>query len=85
MTPETFIQTKAAEAIKSLYGADVEQGSLQVQVTRKEFEGDYTLVVIQFLYLLALSPVIFGLMVLEVGRECLPCKNITAMSLIPKN
>ena len=37
MTPETFIQTKAAEAIKSLYGADVEQGSLQVQVTRKEF------------------------------------------------
>ena len=49
MTPETFIQTKAAEAIKSLYGADVEQGSLQVQVTRKEFEGDYTLVVFPLL------------------------------------
>ena len=56
MTPETFIQTKAAEAIKSLYGADVEQGSLQVQVTRKEFEGDYTLVVFPLLKVSHSSP-----------------------------
>lgn len=56
MTPETFIQTKAAEAIKSLYGADVEQGSLQVQVTRKEFEGDYTLVVFPLLKISHSSP-----------------------------
>ena len=45
MTPELFIQNKAAEAIKNLYGADVDAASLQVQVTKKEFEGDYTLVV----------------------------------------
>ncbi len=56
MTPETFIQTKAVEAIKSLYGADVEQGSLQVQVTRKEFEGDYTLVVFPLLKISHSSP-----------------------------
>ena len=56
MTPETFIQTKAAEAIKSLYGADVEQGSLQVQVTRKEFEGAYTLVVFPLLKVSHSSP-----------------------------
>ena len=56
MTPETFIQTKAAEAIKSLYGVDVEQGSLQVQVTRKEFEGDYTLVVFPLLKISHSSP-----------------------------
>ena len=56
MTPETFIQTKAAEAIKSLYGADVEQGSLQVQVTRKEFEVDYTLVVFPLLKVSHSSP-----------------------------
>ncbi|MGN1232792.1 MAG: arginine--tRNA ligase [Candidatus Cryptobacteroides sp.] len=56
MTPEIFIQTKAVEAIKSLYGADVEQGSLQVQVTRKEFEGDYTLVVFPLLKISHSSP-----------------------------
>ncbi|MGM9767372.1 MAG: arginine--tRNA ligase [Candidatus Cryptobacteroides sp.] len=56
MTPETFIQGKAAEAIKSLYGVDVEQGSLQVQVTRKEFEGDYTLVVFPLLKVSHSSP-----------------------------
>ncbi len=44
MTPEIFIQNKAAEAIKALYGADVQPADLQVGVTRKEFEGDYTLV-----------------------------------------
>ena len=56
MTPEIFIQTKAAEAIKNLYGADVELGSLQVQVTRKEFEGDYTLVVFPLLKISHSSP-----------------------------
>ncbi len=49
MTPEIFIQDKAAQAIKALYGAEVETASLQVSVTRKEFEGDYTLVVFPLL------------------------------------
>ncbi|MFA6593412.1 MAG: arginine--tRNA ligase [Bacteroidales bacterium] len=49
MTPENFIASKAVQALKSLYNADVEPSTLQVQVTRKEFEGDYTLVVFPLL------------------------------------
>ena len=49
MTPDMFIASKASEAIKAIYGADVEASSLQVGVTRKEFEGDYTLVVFPLL------------------------------------
>jgi len=49
MTPETFIATKAATAVKDLYGAEINPSDLQVQVTRKEFEGDFTLVVFPLL------------------------------------
>ncbi|MBQ0144003.1 MAG: arginine--tRNA ligase [Bacteroidales bacterium] len=49
MTPEMFIAAKAAQAIKALYGAEVEASTLQVSVTRKEFEGDFTLVVFPLL------------------------------------
>ena len=56
MTPETFIQNKAAEAIKALYGADVQADSLQVAVTRKEFEGDYTLVTFPLLKITRCAP-----------------------------
>ena len=56
MTPELFIQTKAAEAIKNIYGADVEPSTLQIQVTRKEFEGDYTLVTFPLLRISHSSP-----------------------------
>ena len=44
MTPEAFIQQQAARAVQTLYQTEVEAASLQVSVTRKEFEGDYTLV-----------------------------------------
>ena len=56
MTPEKFIQNKAAEAIKALYGADVQADSLQVSVTRKEFEGDYTLVTFPLLKITHSAP-----------------------------
>ena len=49
MTPETFIIAKASEAIQALYGVQIDPATLQVQVTRKEFEGDYTLVVFPLL------------------------------------
>ena len=49
MTPEHFIQEKAAVAVKALYQTDIDASSLQVGVTRKEFEGDYTLVVFPLL------------------------------------
>jgi len=50
-TPETLISAKASQAVKALYGADIDSSSLQVQATRKEFEGDYTLVVFPLLKL----------------------------------
>ena len=56
MTTEQFIAAKASEAIKALYGADVEASTLQVAVTRKEFEGDFTLVVFPLLRITRQSP-----------------------------
>ncbi len=49
MTAEQFLASKASEAVQALYGASVPADSLQVAVTRKEFEGDYTLVVFPLL------------------------------------
>ena len=42
--------------MKSIYGADIEPSMLQVQVTRKEFEGDYTLVVFPLLKISKKNP-----------------------------
>ena len=56
MTPESFLAAKASEAVKALYGADMEPSSMQVGVTRKEFEGDFTLVVFPLLRTSRKSP-----------------------------
>ena len=49
MTTEQFIAAKAVEAVQALYGARLPESVMQVQVTRKDFEGDYTLVVFPLL------------------------------------
>lgn len=56
MTHEQFIASKASEAFKALYSADVDASSLQVQITRREFEGDYTLVMFPLLRVTKSSP-----------------------------
>ncbi|MBO4624586.1 MAG: arginine--tRNA ligase, partial [Bacteroidales bacterium] len=56
MTAESFIQQQSAAAIKAVYGADVPESSLQVSVTRKEFEGDYTLVTFPLLKITHAAP-----------------------------
>lgn len=56
MTPEQFIAAKASQAIKAIYNADSDPSALQVQVTRKEFEGDFTLVVFPLLRLSHSTP-----------------------------
>ena len=56
MTPESFIASKSALAIKELYGHHLEAESLQVSVTRKEFEGDFTLVVFPLLRISRATP-----------------------------
>ncbi len=42
---ENLIAQKSAEAIKSLYGQDVDPATLQIEKTKADFDGDYTLVV----------------------------------------
>lgn len=56
MTPETFLAAKASEAIKAIYNLDVDSSTLQVQATRKEFEGDFTIVMFPLLRLTRQSP-----------------------------
>ncbi len=55
MNIEKFLQQKASECVEALYGP-VAEGQLQIQKTRKEFEGDYTLVVFPLLKLSRKSP-----------------------------
>lgn len=56
MTAEQFIALKASEAIRAVYSAEVEPSALQIQPTRKEFEGDYTLVLFPLLRITHQSP-----------------------------
>ena len=51
MNLEITLAQSVAQAIKKLYGADVDTEKIQLQKTRKEFEGDFTLVVYPFLAL----------------------------------
>ena len=56
LTPEKLIAGSAAEAVSQLWGAEVDASLLQVQITRKEFDGDYTLVVFPLLKMSHLAP-----------------------------
>jgi len=60
MTAEAFIQQQAARAIQAIYGTEVAETSLQVSVTRKEFEGDYTLVTFPLLRITRQAPDVTG-------------------------
>lgn len=50
MNIENFLQQQAADTIAALYGP-ADPAAVQIQKTRKEFEGDYTLVVFPLLKL----------------------------------
>ena len=56
MNLEKILSQQAAEAVVSLYGTPPDKGMLQVQETRKEFEGNYTLVVFPLLKISKQSP-----------------------------
>ena len=49
MNIETMISNAALEAVKALYGQDVPAKMVQLQKTKREFEGNLTLVVFPFL------------------------------------
>ncbi|MGE0076679.1 MAG: arginine--tRNA ligase [Bacteroidales bacterium] len=56
MSTEQFIQEKVQGVIESLYGVKPDASLVQIQKTRKEFEGDYTLVAFPLLKMSKKSP-----------------------------
>ncbi len=44
MSTELFLQIETKKAVERLYGVTPEESQIQIQKTRKEFDGDYTLV-----------------------------------------
>ena len=56
MNPEIFISNIAKEAVKALYGVEADDKMIQTQATRKEFEGDITLVAFPLLKMSRKSP-----------------------------
>lgn len=56
MSTEQFIQEKTQGVIESLYGVKPDISLIQIQKTRKEFEGDYTLVAFPLLKMSKKSP-----------------------------
>jgi len=56
MNLESILITSVAEAVKSLYGFEVDENQIQLQKTKKEFEGDITLVTFPFVKAARKSP-----------------------------
>ena len=60
MNIENIIHNGIIEALKTLYCFETEISQIQIQTTRKEFEGDFTLVVFPFLKFSKKTPVDTG-------------------------
>ena len=56
MSIDNIISSAVAEALKSLYGADVDATAIVPQTTKKEFEGNLTIVVFPFLKMSKKAP-----------------------------
>lgn len=56
MTIEQIVYSAVADVLKTLYNIDAEKGLIQLQITRKDFKGDITLVVFPFLKYSKKSP-----------------------------
>ncbi len=79
MNIESYIASRALEALRSLYG-EVAADAVQIQKTRKEFEGDYTLVVFPLLRQSRKSP---EQTATEVGEAiCGMCPEIASFNVV---
>lgn len=56
MSIETILEAAVADAVKNLYAQDIQKELVQVQKTRKDFTGDYTIVVFPLLKASKKSP-----------------------------
>lgn len=54
--PDKIVASAAAKAIYELWSLELDADSVQVQLTRKEFEGDYTVVVFPFVKTSRMAP-----------------------------
>ncbi len=57
---ENLIRSLALEAVQSLWNTSMEEGAIQVQKTRRDFKGDFTVVVFPLLRHSRLSPELTG-------------------------
>ncbi len=56
MNLETTIQSVVAQSVKTLYGVEMAFDQIQIQKTKREFEGDITVVVFPFVKIARKSP-----------------------------
>ncbi|MDR0368168.1 MAG: arginine--tRNA ligase, partial [Bacteroidales bacterium] len=66
MTFEQQIKDAVLQIVKELYATELEQDSIQIQKTKKEFKGDFTLVVFPFVRYSKKSP---DATALEIGEK----------------
>ena len=79
MSAENFISQVVASSVEALYGA-VPAAQLQIQKTRKEFEGDYTLVTFPLLKMSRKSPEVTAT---EIGEHIVAsCPQVSAFNVI---
>lgn len=55
-TVENKLQKRTANAVNTLFGTSIVSGEVQIQPTRKEFEGEFTVVVFPFVKMARKSP-----------------------------
>ncbi len=75
MNLETTIQSVVAQSVKTLYGVETAFDQIQIQKTKKEFEGDITVVVFPFVKAARKSPEATGQ---EIGKYISANNNLVS-------
>ena len=80
MNIEKIIAKSVCSAVKKLYSADFEEDNIVIQQTKKEFDGDFTIVTFPFTKIAGKSPEIIGS---EIGSELVKsCENVENFNVI---
>ncbi|MBS2097669.1 arginine--tRNA ligase [Carboxylicivirga linearis] len=80
MVIENRIKASVAKAVKELYGAEIAEESVQLQLTRKDMKGDYTIVVFPLLKVSKKNPVQTGE---DLGSYLInDCEEVSAFEVI---
>nr|WP_321452174.1 arginine--tRNA ligase [uncultured Carboxylicivirga sp.] len=80
MVIENRIKASVAKAVKELYGAEIAEDNIQLQLTRKDMKGDYTIVVFPLLKVSKKNPVQTGE---DLGNYLInDCDEVSAFEVI---